>query len=75
MVLANPDKIKNRWGGYYEGLLNEENPRVVFQNGVPNEAVIPMVSRGEVKWERGIVEEDIRISIFVLVWGISKSNK
>ena len=29
--------------------MNEENPRVVFQNGVPNEGVTPTVSRGEVK--------------------------
>ena len=49
MVLANPEEVRNRWKKCYEKLLNEENPRVVLEDGVPNQGVTPIVSRGEVK--------------------------
>ncbi|XP_068235722.1 uncharacterized protein [Palaemon carinicauda] len=48
IVLAEKSKIK-RWKTYFEGLLNEENPRTVFEDGLPNEAVTIGVTRREVK--------------------------
>ena len=32
-------KIIERWKGYYGKLLNEENPRTAFGDGVPNEGL------------------------------------
>ena len=49
VVLAEDDEIKSRWRSYFERLLNEENPRVVFEDGLPNEAVTAVVTRREVK--------------------------
>ena len=43
------DKIKSRWESYFNHLLNEENPRVVFGDGVPNEGITSGISREEVK--------------------------
>ncbi len=48
-VLSEDGKIKDRWEKYFEHLLNEENPRVVFGDGVPNQAVTSSISREEVK--------------------------
>ena len=33
---------------YYGNLLNEENPRTVFGDGVPNEGLTPAINRKEV---------------------------
>ena len=49
LVLAEEDEIKSRWETYFEGLLNEENPRAVFEDGLPNEAVTTAVTRREVE--------------------------
>ena len=48
-VITDNDKIKNRWEAYFDRLLNEENPRVVFGDGVPNEGITSGISRDEVK--------------------------
>ena len=29
--------VIGRWKGYFNKLLNEENPRYIFDDGVPNE--------------------------------------
>ena len=49
IVLAEENEIKRRWETYFERLLNEENPRMVFEDGIPNEAVTSAVTRREVK--------------------------
>ena len=49
------DKIIERWKGYYGKLLNEENPRTVFDDGVPIEELTPAINREEVEMAlRGI---------------------
>ncbi|KAK7067289.1 hypothetical protein SK128_001773, partial [Halocaridina rubra] len=45
VVLAEEDEIKSRWETYFEELLNEENPRAVFEDGLPNEALTTTVAR------------------------------
>ena len=47
-VLSDESKIKERWGDYFEHLLNEENPRAVYRDGEPNENLTPAISREEV---------------------------
>ena len=49
VVLWEHDTILERWKGYYGILLNEENPRTVFGDGVPNEGLTPAVNRKEVE--------------------------
>ena len=41
--------IIERWKGYFGKLLNEENPRTVFGDGVPNEGLTPAINRKEVE--------------------------
>ncbi len=41
--------IIGRWKGYFDKLLNEENPRSIFDDGVPNKGLIQGISRNEVK--------------------------
>ncbi|XP_008486018.1 craniofacial development protein 2-like, partial [Diaphorina citri] len=36
-VLQEHDQIRDRWKQYFENLLNEENPREIFENGEANE--------------------------------------
>ncbi|XP_068240952.1 uncharacterized protein [Palaemon carinicauda] len=48
IVLAEENEIKSRWDTYFEGLLNEENPRTVFEDGLPKEVVTLGVTRREV---------------------------
>ncbi|XP_068219909.1 uncharacterized protein [Palaemon carinicauda] len=48
IVLAEETEIK-RWETYFEGLLNEENPRTVFEDGLPNEPVTIGVTRRELE--------------------------
>ncbi|XP_068213952.1 uncharacterized protein [Palaemon carinicauda] len=48
IVPAEENAIKRRWETYFEGLLNEENPRTVFEDGLPNEAVTIEMTRKEV---------------------------
>ena len=48
-VLLDEGKIKERWEIYFEKLLNEENPRMVFEDGVPNLGTTTMISREEVE--------------------------
>ena len=48
MVLWEHDQIIERWKGYFGKLLNEENPRTVVTDGVPNEGVTPAINRKEV---------------------------
>ena len=52
VVLWEHDKIIERWKGYYGNLLNEENPRTVFGDGVPNEGLTPAINRKEVEVTR-----------------------
>ena len=49
VVLWEHDKIIERWKGYYGKLLNEENPRIAFGDGVPNEGLRPAINREEVE--------------------------
>ncbi|XP_068242331.1 uncharacterized protein [Palaemon carinicauda] len=49
IVLAEENEIKRRWETYFEGLLNEENPRTVFEDELPFEAVTKGVTRREVE--------------------------
>ena len=51
VVLWEHDKIIERWKGYFGKLLNEENPRTVFGDGVPNEDLTPAINRKEVEVE------------------------
>ena len=39
MILWEQEKIKDMWKSYFEMLLNEENPRTVFEDGVHNEGL------------------------------------
>ena len=41
--------IIGRWKGYFDKLLNEENPRSIFDDGVPNKGLTQGISRNEVK--------------------------
>ena len=47
VVLWGHDKIIERWKGYYGKPLNEENPRTVFDDGVPNEGLTPAINTEE----------------------------
>ncbi|XP_068201798.1 uncharacterized protein [Palaemon carinicauda] len=49
IVLAEETEIKRRWETYFEGLLNEENTRTVFEDGLSNEAVTIGVTRRELE--------------------------
>ena len=49
VVLRDLDMIIGRWKGYFDKLLNEENPRFIFNDGVPNKGVTQGISRNEVK--------------------------
>ena len=49
MVLWEHDTIIERWKGYFGKLLNEENPSIVFGDGVPNESLTPAINRKEVE--------------------------
>ncbi|XP_068225525.1 uncharacterized protein [Palaemon carinicauda] len=49
IVLAEESEIKSRWKTYFEGLLNKENPRTVFEEGLPNKTVTIGVTRREVE--------------------------
>ena len=44
-----PLLTRPRWKGYNGKLLNEENPRTLFGDGVPNEILIPAINRKEVE--------------------------
>ena len=48
VVLRDLDMIIGRWKGYLDKLLNEENPRSIFDDGVPNEGLTQGTSRNEV---------------------------
>ncbi|XP_068228054.1 uncharacterized protein [Palaemon carinicauda] len=48
IVLAEENEIK-RWETYVEGLLNDGNPRTVFEDGLPYETVTKGVTRREVE--------------------------
>ncbi|XP_068226393.1 uncharacterized protein [Palaemon carinicauda] len=49
IVVAEENEIKRRWETYFEGLLNGENQRTVFEDGLPNEAATIGVTRREVE--------------------------
>lgn len=49
MVLNEEEKIRDRWKSYFESLLNEENPKVVFEDRASNFGVTCDISRLEVK--------------------------
>ena len=49
IALADEEKIRRRWETYFERLLNEENPRRVFEDGRANEGLCPKVTKAEVK--------------------------
>ena len=43
------DMIIGRWKGHLDKLLNEENPRSIFGDGVPNDGLTQGISRNEFK--------------------------
>ena len=49
VILRDLDMIIGRWKGYFDKLLNEENPRSIFDDGVPNNGLKQGISRNEVK--------------------------
>ena len=49
VVLRDLDMIIGRWKGYFDKLLNEDNPRSIFDDGEPNEGLTQGISRDEVK--------------------------
>ena len=49
LILRNLDMIIGRWKGYFDKLLNEENTRSNFDDGVPNKGLTQGISRNEVK--------------------------
>ena len=49
VVLKDLDMIIGSWQGYVDKLLNVENPRSIFYDGVPNEGLTQGISRDEVK--------------------------
>ena len=49
VVIRELDMIIGRWKGYFDKLLNEENPRSIFDDGVPHEGLTQGISRNEVK--------------------------
>ena len=48
-ILSEETDIKNRWKVYFEKLLNEENERRFFGEGVANERDVPGIRKEEVK--------------------------
>ena len=42
-------KITERWIGYYGKLLNEDNPRRVFGDGMPNKGLTQTLNREEIE--------------------------
>ena len=49
VVIWELEKIKDRWKGYFEMLLDEDNPRTVFEDGVQNEGGTLRIERREVR--------------------------
>ena len=49
VILRDLDTIIGRWKGYFDKVLNEENPRSIFYDGVPNKGLTQGISRNEVK--------------------------
>ena len=49
LAIRDNDQIIERWKVYFGRLLNEENPRTVFGDGVPNEGLTPAINRKEVE--------------------------
>ena len=49
VILRDLDMIIGRWKGYFDKLLNEENSRSIFDDGVPNKGLTQGISRNEVK--------------------------
>ena len=49
IVLRRQDQILRRWKVYFEGLLNEENPREWKEDGEINEGMVREISRNEVE--------------------------
>ena len=48
-VLWEHDNIIERWKGHYGKPLNEDKPRTVFGDGVPNESLTPEINMAEVE--------------------------
>ncbi|KAI5735640.1 hypothetical protein M8J77_020866 [Diaphorina citri] len=48
MVIRKEEDIKYRWREYFEKLLNEENHRSIFEDGIPNHGITEEISRDEV---------------------------
>ena len=45
VVLRDVDMVIGRGKGYFDKLLNEENPMAVFEEGAPNEGLTQAISR------------------------------
>ena len=57
LVLRDLDRIIRRWKGYFDAMLNKENPRSIFDDGVPNQGLTNGISRNEVKVEISRMKE------------------
>ena len=49
-----------RWKGYFDKLLNGENHRFVYENGVPNDGLTQRIARNEVLKSKVITNEEGR---------------
>ena len=49
VVLRDLDRIMGRWNGFSDKLLNGENHRFVFEDGVPNDGLTQGIGRNEVR--------------------------
>ena len=48
-TLTEDGDIRNRWSGYYSGLLNETNPKEQFQNVSETAGEVPPISVEEIR--------------------------
>ena len=58
VVLRDLDMIIRKWKGYFDNLLNEENPRYIFGDGVPNEGLTQGISRNDRGQSSDITNEE-----------------
>ena len=59
-MLRDLDRIKGRWNGYVDKLLNGENHRFASEDGVPNDGLTQGIVRNEVLNSNVITNEEGR---------------
>ena len=55
-ALREDGDIRNRWSGYYSGLLNETNPKVQLQNVPATAGEVPPISVEEISNQLAMME-------------------